>query len=73
MNVFELFAKIGLDTSEYEKGLEGAEKSASSFGANLKKGIGVAAGVTTAAITATTAATVAGTKAFATAVRAPAM
>lgn len=64
MNVFELFAKLGLDTSEYEKGLEGAEKSASSFGANLKKGIGVAAGVTTAAITATTAATVAGTKAF---------
>lgn len=64
MNVFELFAKLGLDTSEYNEGLEGAEKSASSFGANLKKGIGVAAGVTTAAITATTAATVAGTKAF---------
>lgn len=64
MNVFELFAKLGLDTSEYNEGLEGAEKSASSFGANLRKGIGVAAGVTTAAITATTAATVAGTKAF---------
>lgn len=64
MNVFELFAKLGLDTSEYEKGLEGAESSASSFGANLKKGIGVAAGVTTAAITATTAAVGAGTKAF---------
>ena len=64
MNVFELFAKLGLDTSEYDKGLESAESSASSFGANLKKGIGVAAGVTTAAITATTAATVAGTKAF---------
>lgn len=64
MNVFELFAKLGLDTTEYNEGLEGAEKSASSFGANLKKGIGVAAGVTTAAITATTAATVAGTKAF---------
>ena len=64
MNVFELFAKLGLDTSEYQEGLEGAEKSASSFGANLKKGVGIAAGVTTAAITATTAATVAGTKAF---------
>ena len=64
MNVFDLFAKIGLDTSEYEKGLEGAEKSASNFGDKLKKGIGVAAGVTTAAITATTAATVAGAKAF---------
>ena len=64
MNVFELFAKLGLDTSEYDKGLQGAEKSASNFGANLKKGIGVAAGVSAAAITATTAATVAGTKAF---------
>ena len=64
MNVFELFAKLGLDTTEYNEGLEGAEKSASSFGANLKKGIGVAAGVSAAAITATTAATVAGTKAF---------
>lgn len=64
MNVFELFAKLGLDTTEYQEGLEGAEKSASSFGANLRKGVGIAAGVTTAAITATTAATVAGTKAF---------
>lgn len=64
MNVFELFAKLGLDTSDYENSLDGAEKSASSFGSKLKSGIGVAAGVTTAAITATTAATVAGTKAF---------
>lgn len=64
MNVFELFAKLGLDTTEYNEGLEGAEKSASSFGANLKKGIGVAAGVTAAGITAVTGATVAGTKAF---------
>lgn len=64
MNVFELFAKIGLDTSEYDKGLEGAEKSTASFGDKLKKGIGVAAGVATAAIGATTAATVAGAKAF---------
>lgn len=64
MNVFELFAKLGLDTTEYDEGLQGAEKSASSFGANLKKGIGVAAGVSAAAITAVTGATVAGTKAF---------
>ena len=64
MNVFELFAKLGLDTTEYNEGLEGAEKSASSFGANLKKGIGVAAGVTAAGITAVTGATVAGTKAL---------
>lgn len=64
MNVFELFAKLGLDTTEYNEGLEGAEKAGSSFGANLKKGIGVAAGVTAAGITAVTGATVAGTKAF---------
>ena len=64
MNVFDLFAKISLDSSEYEKGLTGAEKSTSSFGEKLKKGIGVAAGVATAAIGATTAATVAGAKAF---------
>lgn len=64
MNVFDLFAKLGLDTSEYESGLEGASESASSFGSTLTKGIGVAAGVTTAAITATAAATVAGTTAF---------
>lgn len=64
MNVFELFAKLGLDTSEYDKGLEGAEKSASGFGDSLKKGLGVAAGVATTAVAATTAATIAGTKAF---------
>lgn len=64
MNVFELFAKIGLDTSEYDKGLSGAEKSTTSFGDKLKKGLTVAAGVTTAAIGATTAATAAGAKAF---------
>lgn len=64
MNVFELFAKLGLDTSEYERGLEGAEGQASSFGSTLASGLGVAAGVATAAITATTAAAVGGTKAF---------
>lgn len=35
MNVFELFAKIGLDTSEYDKGLDDSEKKASSFGSKL--------------------------------------
>ncbi len=28
MNLFELYAKLGLDTSEYEKGIEGAKKQA---------------------------------------------
>lgn len=64
MNVFELFATLGLDTSSYDKGLENAESSASSFGSKLKTGLGVAAGVATTAVAATTAATVAGTKAF---------
>ena len=64
MNVFELFAKLGLDTTEYNEGLEGAEKAGSSFGANLKKGVGAAAGVAAAGIAAATTATVAGTKAL---------
>ena len=64
MNVFELFAKLGLDSSEYNEGLENAEKAGSSFGANLKKGVGAAAGVAAAGIAAATTATVAGTKAF---------
>ena len=64
MNVFELFAVLGLDTSQYDEGLKGAESSANSFGATLSQGLGVAASVGAAAIKATTAATVAGTKAF---------
>lgn len=64
MNVFELFAKLGLDSSEYDKGLEGAEKSASSFGTKLKAGLGVAAGVATTTVAATAAATTAAAKAF---------
>ena len=64
MNVFELFATLGLDTSEYEKGLDDAEKSSSNFGQKLKTGLKVAAGAATAAITTATAATVALTKKF---------
>ena len=64
MNVFELFAVLGLDTSQYDEGLKSAESSANSFGTTLSQGLGVAASVGAAALTATTAATVAGTKAF---------
>ena len=64
MNVFELFAVLGLDTSQYDEGLKGAESSANSFGATLSQGLGVAASVGAAALTATADATVAGTKAF---------
>ena len=65
MNVFELFATLGLDTTAYDKGLEGAQSSASSFGSVLSTGLGVAAGVATTAIAATATATVAATSAFA--------
>ena len=64
MDVFDLFAKLSLDSSEYDKGLESAEKSGSNFSDKLKKGIAVAAGVATAAITATKAAAVATSAAF---------
>lgn len=64
MNVFELFAVLGLDTSQYDEGLKGAESSANSFGTTLSQGLGVAASVGAAAIKTTAAATVAGTKAF---------
>lgn len=64
MNVFELYAKLGLDTKEYEKGLTESESKTQNFGKALKTGLGVAAGVTATAIGATTAATIAGAKAF---------
>lgn len=59
MDVFSLFAKIGLDTSEYDKGLAGASQKTSSFGSKVKSfftgvaKVGAAAlGGATAAITA---------------------
>lgn len=64
MNVFELFAVLGLDTSQYDEGLKGAESSANSFGTTLSQGLGAAASVGAAAIKATATAAVAGTKAF---------
>lgn len=52
MNLFDLAAKITLDTSEYEKGLEDSEKQASTFGDKLKKGLKTAAAaVSVAAVT----------------------
>lgn len=35
MNLFTLSAKIGIDTSEYEKGIKGAESKGKSLGSNL--------------------------------------
>lgn len=48
MNVFELVAKLGLDTSEYDKGLEQAGKTGQSFGSKVGgvlKGAGKAAAI----------------------------
>ena len=43
MDVFSLFAKIGLDTSEYDKGLDDASGKTHSFGEKLKSGLATAA------------------------------
>ena len=59
MNVFELFAKLGLDTKEYDKGLDDAEKDAQGFGSKLKAGLGTAAKVGGVAIMAVGTAAVA--------------
>ena len=59
MNLFELFAKISVDTSGYEKGLDDASKTTSSFGQKLKNGLGAAAKVGAAAVTAVATATTA--------------
>lgn len=52
MNVFDLAARLSLDTSEYDHGLEDAEKSAGGFGSKIAKGLGTAAKVGIATITA---------------------
>ena len=49
MNLFDLMAKITLDTSEYEEGLEKSEKQASTFGDKLRKGLKTAATVVSVA------------------------
>lgn len=54
MDVFDLFAKLSLDSSAYEQGLDDAEKKGSGFGAGLqtaaKVGAAAVAAVGTAAI-----------------------
>ena len=52
MNVFDLYAKIVLDTGEYEKGLENASGKTSSFADKLKSGLATAAKAGVAAIAA---------------------
>lgn len=59
MDVFDLAAKLTLDSSEYDKGLTGAEEKAGGFGSKVKKGLAVGgaamAAVGTAAVAAGTA------------------
>lgn len=59
MDLFDLAAKISLDSSEYEKGLDKAEKAGSNFGAKIKttfaNGAKIAAGAVAALGTGTIA------------------
>ena len=55
MNVFELYAKLGLDASEYEKGLDNAKSKGSTFGGTLKAAAKVGLTAITAATGAVTA------------------
>lgn len=59
MNVFDLYAKIAIDTGDYEKGLEDASEKTSSFADKLKTGLATAAKVGAAAIGAASTAIVA--------------
>lgn len=62
MNLFDLFARIVLDTSDYEKGLDEASRKTDSFAGKLKTGLTTAAKIGTAAIGAASTAVAALTK-----------
>ena len=55
MDVFDLVAKLSLDSTEYENGLSNASASASGLGSGLKKAMGIGAVAITATTTAVTA------------------
>lgn len=55
VNVFELYAKLGLDTSEYDTGLTTAKSSASKFGSKVGSVVKSGLKVATAAVAAGTA------------------
>lgn len=63
MDLFGLYAKISLDTSEYENGLDDASKNTSNFADKLKTGLATAAKVGAAALTAAATGVAALTKA----------
>ncbi len=52
MDLFDIAARITLDTGDYEKKLAGAEKQGSGFADKLKNGLSTAAKVSGAAIAA---------------------
>lgn len=52
MNLFELAAKLTLDSSQYDEGLDKSEKEASNFGAKLGAALGTAGKVAAGAIAA---------------------
>ena len=52
MDVFDLSAKITLDSSEYDKALDNSSKKTSRFGSTMAKGLGTAAKVGAGAMTA---------------------
>lgn len=69
MNLFDLAAKLTLDSSDYEQGLKNAEKKGSGFGGKLKSAMKVGAAAVTAVtgtVTALTGALVSGTDEVAT-------
>lgn len=63
--ILEIFAKLGLDSSEYKKGLDNAKSDASGFALSFSKAFKTAAKVGAAAFTAaTTAVSIFGKKAY---------
>lgn len=65
MDLFDLMAKITLDTSEYEKGLDDSEKKADGFGSKLGSAVKKGSALAVAGITAVaTGATVMGKKLY---------
>ena len=58
-SVLDLVAKITLDTSEYDKGLDTSKSKAEGFGSAVKKGFGTLAGLATKAVAGAGAAVVA--------------
>ena len=59
MDLFELVAKLILDTKEYQEGIKGAQEDAEKSGSKIGNTLGTAAKVGAAAVTAVTTATIA--------------